>query len=339
MIKSAADSLPFNALDTQSSYYDLQSLDKLRVQARGDDKDKALEQAAQQFEAIFMRMMLKSMRDAQDALADEDSPFNSSSMKFYRDMNDQQLATQMSQNGNMGLAEVVLRQFGGDEKYKNAGLLNSDNRFSTNMAMPMDISQLNRIKSSQQSTFSDDAISAHLTAQTNGPTDIEKTPEFNTQLDFVSYLMPHAEQAAKQLGVEPKALIAQAALETNWGKQVIKSNGGSSHNLFGIKADRRWQGDSSQVTTLEFVEGVPERQSASFRAYPSFADSLKDYVDFVSKSPRYKDAVANAGNTRAYFDNLQQGGYATDPDYANKIMRVLDSDVFNYQALSSKGAK
>ncbi len=329
-----------NTLDAQSNYYDLQSLDALRQKAHSDDKKEALAQAAQQFEAIFMRMMLKSMRDAQDAIADEDSPFNSSTMKFYRDMNDQQLATQLAQNGNMGLAEVVLRQFGGDENYKNADLLNSDRRFSPHLAMPMDMNAIQRVKSTGKETdspFNTKSLDAHFESQGLSSTQTPKT--FESKEAFVAYLMPHAEKAAKPLGIAPQALVAQAALETNWGKQVIQHGQQSSHNLFGIKADKRWDGERSQVTTLEFVDGVPERQMASFRAYPSFEDSLKDYVNFVSTSPRYQGAVANANNTRTYFEQLQQGGYATDPEYANKIMRVLDSDVFHTGTLSSKGAK
>ncbi len=350
MLKPSTDTLGLSPQDTSANYYDLQSLDNLRKQAHSGDKKQALEQAAKQFEAIFVRMMLKSMRDAQDALADEDSPFNSSSMKFYRDMNDQQLASQMSQNGNMGLADVVLRQLGGDENYKNADLLNSDTRFNTTgVNSGMDISSIQRVKQAlltQLSVDKDKPVNTATdvndlpaNAATASNTSKDKAPAFETPEQFVQYLLPLAKKAANALGIDPKALVAQAALETNWGKQVIQHNQGSSHNLFGIKADQRWQGNASTVSTLEFINGVPERQHASFRAYGSFDESLQDYVNFVKGSPRYSNAVAQADNTQAYFENLQQGGYATDPEYANKIMRVMDSSPFDSAFLSHKGAK
>ena len=140
-------------------------------------------------------------------------------------------------------------------------------------------------------------------------------------------LWPHASEAAARLGLPPEALLAQAALETGWGRHVIRrADGGSSHNLFGIKADGRWQGERASTQTLEYVDGVAVRVRDHFRAYASHADSFNDYVDFLQRNPRYRDALQRTGDAAAYFSALQAAGYATDPAYATKIQRILDGD-------------
>ena len=141
--------------------------------------------------------------------------------------------------------------------------------------------------------------------------------------DFVRKLHPYAEQAAKELGVEPKVILAQAALETGWGRSLIKnSNGSNSFNLFNIKADKSWQGKQAQVSTLEFEQGVAKKVNAGFRSYASFQESFQDYVAFIKNNPRYGDALKQAGNGERYLHELQRAGYATDPNYANKIMSI-----------------
>ena len=141
--------------------------------------------------------------------------------------------------------------------------------------------------------------------------------------DFVRQLHPYAEQAAKELGVEPKVILAQAALETGWGRSLIKnSNGSNSFNLFNIKADKSWQGKQAQVPTLEFEQGIAKKVNAGFRSYASFQESFQDYVDFIKSNPRYGDALKQAGNGDRYLHELQRAGYATDPNYANKVMSI-----------------
>jgi flagellar protein FlgJ len=155
----------------------------------------------------------------------------------------------------------------------------------------------------------------------------DKVSAFETPQEFIAALLPSAEKAAAEIGLDPLALVAQAAVETGWGQQIIHSaQGKNSHNLFGIKADSRWQGDKALVETLEFSEGVPRKEQAQFRSYSSFDDSLKDYVNFVKQSPRYADAVQKSADSKAYFDSLQEAGYATDPKYSNKVIDVLNSD-------------
>ncbi len=146
---------------------------------------------------------------------------------------------------------------------------------------------------------------------------------FSSPQDFVQHMLPMAEQAAQELGVEARFLVAQAALETGWGKHMIRTGEGkSSHNLFGIKTHNSWEGDSARVVTTEFVGGKRERQVAQFRAYDSYADSFNDYVSFLKSNPRYQEALSMADNGDVYARELQKAGYATDPQYARKISQI-----------------
>ncbi len=143
-------------------------------------------------------------------------------------------------------------------------------------------------------------------------------------------LLPHARRAAQALGVAPEVLIAQAALETGWGRAMIRHpNGENSFNLFGIKANEEWQGSRVTVPTIEFVDGVMERRQSAFRAYPSASESFEDYVDLIRNSSRYQSARANASDPAAYVHGLQAAGYATDPDYAEKVLAVMESPALN----------
>ena len=141
--------------------------------------------------------------------------------------------------------------------------------------------------------------------------------------------MPIAEKVAGELGVDPKVLLAQAALETGWGKHVIQQGSDSSYNLFNIKADSRWQGEQVQVSTLEYRDGVAQREQAAFRSYGSYEESFNDYVSFLKNSPRYQNALQQAANPFAYVDALQQAGYATDPEYSNKISRIYSGELIS----------
>jgi flagellar protein FlgJ len=142
---------------------------------------------------------------------------------------------------------------------------------------------------------------------------------------FVEKLTPYAQKAAAALGVQPEALLAQAALETGWGKlQTKMADGSPSFNLFNIKADKRWNGDKATVSTLEYRDGVPVRENASFRAYESYEQAFDDYARFIQQNGRYQDALKNASDSKKYLQGLQEAGYATDPEYANKILNVLE---------------
>lgn len=292
--------------------HDVQGLDSLRKAAKAGDK-KALEEAAKQFEGIFVRMMLKSMRDAQDVLADEDSPFNSQQVKFYRDMHDQQMASDLAANGSVGLASIIVQQLGQDsDRYTPAAVVRDDGN----------LSGINQ-RRLQQTERAREQVLGPLSQEAS------KRAAFASPQEFVSTLLPHAEQAAKALGLDARALVAQAAVETGWGQKMIhRGDGRNSHNLFGIKADKRWQGDKAVVPTLEYRDGVARVEKAPFRAYASFAEALEDYAAFIKDNPRYQGALAHGGDSAAYFAALQDAGYATDPQYAEKVINVLNGDIF-----------
>ena len=143
--------------------------------------------------------------------------------------------------------------------------------------------------------------------------------------EFVRELWPAASRAGAELGVDPELLIAQAALETGWGRAIVHDGQGrSSHNLFGIKADSRWSGSRISVKSLEYEGGVAVRARAHFRSYDSFDQSFDDYAAFVRTSPRYGDALRQASDPQAYMHALQAAGYATDPHYAAKVLHIYD---------------
>ena len=147
---------------------------------------------------------------------------------------------------------------------------------------------------------------------------------------FVRRMWPHAQDAARQLGVAPEVLIAQAAHETAWGRSVPRfADGRTSHNLFGIKANRGWQGERVVNSTFEFINGVPVRQQDGFRAYRSYGESFSDYVSFIQVNPRYQQALAQVKDGAAYLRALQQAGYATDPNYAKKIQGLINGPSFD----------
>jgi flagellar protein FlgJ len=159
---------------------------------------------------------------------------------------------------------------------------------------------------------------------------------FSSPAEFIATMLPMAEKAAKRLGVEPRFLVAQAALETGWGKSMIKQKDGSnSHNLFGIKANG-WNGESAKVTTTEYVNGKATKQVAGFRAYDSFEQSFNDYVRLLENNDRYKPAIQVAsasGDSERFVNELQRAGYATDPQYARKINQIARK-VQTYQTIA-----
>jgi len=302
-------------LELSRNANDIAGLDTLRRAAQSGDK-KALKEAAQQFEGIFVQMMLKSMRKAQDVMSDKDSPFNSEQVKFYRDMHDQQLANDLSSNGSIGLADIIVRQLGqlGDGYMPASAVRNDGN-----------LSSINRqsIKSVDQTQG---AMSASKGLQGHEPKTFQafKHAAFDNPQEFISQLLPAAKQAAEQLGLDPLAMIAQAAIETGWGKKMIHTDEGkNTHNLFGIKADKRWQGDRTIVSTVEYENGLASPKKAPFRTYDSFTEGMQGYVDFLKENPRYQQALNNSHDAKSYFKELQQAGYATDPAYADKVLAVL----------------
>jgi flagellar protein FlgJ len=338
-------------LDAAFNYNDLQGLETLKVGARDDDP-KALQAVAQQFESMFISLIMKSMRDATDVMAsDLESSYQT---KFYRDMHDQQLSLSLSQNGGFGLAEILYEQLAESQNPSRPDLYSIDvkgmdesNRpilpftgldASTQSMIDNLTSNLSPETSDELAALANSFLQEHvmneapedITLQRASSSQLGKSEVFTSPEDFIEKVLPVAEKAAKALNLEPKFLVAQAALETGWGKYVIDNEQGkSSYNFFGIKADQRWQGDSATATTHEFIEGKKLTVKEPFRSYNSIEESFNDYVDFISGSERYKAAVASSDNGETYAKELQNAGYATDPKYAEKIARIANSDWFS----------
>jgi peptidoglycan hydrolase FlgJ len=313
-----------NPLDKQN-YFDLGDLNSLRQDAlkSGGDKqasDQALKKAAQQFESIFTQMLLKSMRKANEAMEDKNSPFNSSGVKFFEEMHDQQLSMDLSSKGSLGLADLIVQQLSPTKDgYKPASVLRNDSNFSPVETQPQATNKI------------DDKVD--LTHSINKDTSEQNT--FDSPESFVTSIWQHAKNAAQKIGLNPAVMVAQAALETGWGKHIInQSDGSSTHNLFNIKANKDWQGGSAKKLTLEFEQGLPVKKQANFRVYESIKESMNDYIDFLQNNERYSEALKQVDKPQGFLKALQNAGYATDPNYASKIQSVLNRSEFK-QILSS----
>ncbi|WP_312935374.1 flagellar assembly peptidoglycan hydrolase FlgJ, partial [Pseudomonas sp.] len=172
-------------------------------------------------------------------------------------------------------------------------------------------------------TFAAPATGTQILGRTVAQPPLAPQKAFSGSDEFVSTMLPMAEKAAKRIGIDPRYLVAQAALETGWGKSVMRNaDGSSSHNLFGIKATGKWQGGEASAITSEFREGKFVKERAAFRSYESYEDSFHDLVSLLQNNGRYKDAVAAADKPEQFAKELQKAGYATDPDYARKIISI-----------------
>ncbi|AVJ55355.1 flagellar assembly peptidoglycan hydrolase FlgJ [Idiomarina sp. OT37-5b] len=301
---------------------DNHSLDALRKEAFGDNKEQALRAAAQQFEAIFLNMVLGSMRKANDVFA-EGNMLNSRYGNMYRDMYDQQLTSELSSQGSLGLADLMVKQLSGQ-----AGL-NDAQRYGANLGEARMASNPKSHEPVATQTLSDqggiDAGLYYGNQRVNTAKLSDSEARFTTPQDFIDAIKPHAEKVAAEHGLNADVLVAQAALETGWGQRLIPGrHGGSSNNLFNIKADQRWNGDKSHVATLEFDGDVAKKERAAFRSYQNVEQSLQDYVEFIKGHPRYQQALQVADKPVEYARQLQQAGYATDPQYADKIQAVMN---------------
>ncbi|WP_372872549.1 flagellar assembly peptidoglycan hydrolase FlgJ [Shewanella sp.] len=352
-------------LSNASHFLDIGGLDKLRAQAKADDKA-ALKEVAKQFEGIFVQMLMKSMRDA-NAVFESDSPFNSQYTKFYEEMRDQQMAVDMSQKGILGLADLMVQQLSPkDSPLTPASVLGGDKRFAIGDAPQMirreDVMTPNtptvvsdvvpvveaaklpvtaNPEQFHQGPTLDDAASLvieEILAGRTTATQLAKERDnysFQSRQEFIRTLMPMAQTAAKRLGTQPELLIAQSALETGWGQKLIRREDGSSgNNLFNIKADKRWQGEKAAVNTLEFSQGVATKQRADFRVYDTLEQSFGDFVEFLKRGERYGEALSQADKPAAFVQGLQNAGYATDPHYADKVMRVMQAVTSELKAMA-----
>jgi len=303
-------------------YTDFSGLNALKHSA-GDDKQAALEEVARQFESIFLSEMLKSMRKAGDVFA-EGNYLNSNQSEMYRDMFDSQLSLTMAGGQGTGLADALVRQL----SKSIPGMDKQGSPLAAQKKVLTDYERSLPVISHRLPERVDEVAEVAQKSNANPVAPTAMLPEqFDSPEHFVSTLLPVAETIAADTGISPKLMVAQAALETGWGRHMIRGDGNQpSFNLFGIKADKRWQGDAVTITTTEFREGVPMKERADFRAYPDYESSFRDYVAFLESNPRYRDVLASADQPDVFARKLQEAGYATDPQYGDKINRIMNRD-------------
>ncbi|EMC0022912.1 flagellar assembly peptidoglycan hydrolase FlgJ [Enterobacter cloacae] len=283
-----------NAFDKlEQPAFDVRSLDTLKREA-GRQTPGALKAAAKQMEGIFVQMMMKSMRDA----TFKDDLLSSQSSEMYTAMHDQQIAQNIAGSGQLGFADLIVRQLGGE----------SDEP----------------VVSAPGRDFLRPGLSS---APATGPLRLPAPVSFAKPAEgahpFIARLLRPAQAAAQQSGLHPHLILAQAALESGWGKREIPAaDGRPSHNLFGIKATGDWRGKTTEITTTEYINGVKQKVKAAFRVYDSYEHALSDYAKLLTKNPRYR-GVAQSASPEQGAKALQAGGYATDPAYAKKLITII----------------
>ncbi|RUR08864.1 flagellar assembly peptidoglycan hydrolase FlgJ [Legionella sp. km772] len=288
---------------------DFKSLHELKRESRQDSK-KALPQVAKQFEGLFLQSLLKTMRMSSH-FVDEKSPFRGRNAETFQEMLDGQYVDKMIKSpSGIGIAEMLTKQLGGKiDKTKT----------------PTEIGQI----AHQYTIPKGDALKINNAKTELAPKEAESTSSTMIE-NFVSSIWSKAKQAAASMGLDPKMLIAQAALETGWGQSVAKdSDGSSSNNLFNIKSGSNSDFASVKIKTTEYIADTPIKVSASFRKYESVEDSFNDYVALIKNNNRYQSALDHAGNPERYVNELSKAGYATDPNYGSKILSIYHSQELN----------
>lgn len=290
MALSLPSSSSFNTSNALAA--DARSLDRLKFAAGSSPE--ATREAAKQFESLFMREMIKSMREA----TMKSGLLDSAQGDLSTDLLDQQLSVQMSGQPG-GLSEAIARQ-----------LSQAMGGAAVQLAPPATLSLATPV----------------LRTQTTTPTPPASVPAPQGRDDFVEHLSATAERVAQDSGIPASFMLGQAGHETGWGKSEIKNaDGSSSFNLFGIKAGKGWTGKVAEVTTTEYIDGTPRKVVAKFRAYDSYEDSFRDYARLINNNPRYEKARAQTDSATAYATELQKAGYATDPAYARKLSGAIQS--------------
>ncbi|HEU5437022.1 MAG TPA: flagellar assembly peptidoglycan hydrolase FlgJ [Telluria sp.] len=297
--------------------FDTQSLGGLKQEAKAGSPE-ALKKAATQFEAMFINMMMKSMRDA----TPQDGPLDSQSTKQFTAMLDQQTSQNLAKRG-MGLADVLVRQLTSSAANAQALAIGGDGQTAHGgaaMPSPLSAEALMSTPGALAAQASSSGLSSGITASGK-----VQAPHVRSFQDKVG---ADAEAASRATGIPAKFMIGQAALESGWGKREIKNaDGSSSHNLFGIKAGAGWTGKTVNAVTTEYVNGVPQTRVEKFRAYDSYADSFKDYARLLANNPRYEKVLASGGDAHKFAHGLQKAGYATDPLYAAKLSKIISNSL------------
>ena len=273
---------------------DATALNQLKAQAR-DKTPEAIRETAKQFESLFMRELIKSMREATMKSGLLDNPGSD----LGADLLDQQFAVQMSGQPG-GLSDLIAAQLA-----RQMGVALPGSKTPPLSAQPL---------SALQRSSSVAAYQANTVRPGAG------------QSGFVAQHTAAAQRIARETGIPASYMVGQAGHETGWGQHEIKLRGGApSYNLFGIKADASWRGKVAEVTTTEYVGGVARKTTAKFRAYDSYAESFRDYARLITQSPRYSKVAQQTDSPLAFASSLQQAGYATDPRYAAKLSRAIET--------------
>ncbi len=307
--------------------FDANSLNGLKNAAK-ENSPEAIKGVAKQFEAIFMNMMLKSMREA----SPQDNPFDNEQSRTFTSMLDQQLSSNLASKG-LGLADVLVRQLSqGSNPINNTmeqavtdtpSASASDakpNAIISNPLSPSSNKPTNNLPDSK--ALSDYKNSPTETSLINNKADTKSLGDGATE--FKNRMSKHAEEASRTTGVPAHLMLGQAALESGWGKRELKgADGTPSNNLFGIKASGNWDGKVVEATTTEYIHGVKQKRIEKFRAYDSYADSFKDFANMMNNNPRYNKVMANLDSVNGYAQAMQNAGYATDPNYASKLASVI----------------
>jgi peptidoglycan hydrolase FlgJ len=305
----AADFSQINTLDPNT-------LSGLRRMTK-ENSPEAVKEAAKQFEALFLQQVMKSMRDA----TPKGGMFDSEESRMYQSMLDQQMSMHLStRGGGIGLAKVLERQMSASKETvtlpEGPVSLDTAIRRSFDAALP---------------PAAGEAAKSAVAAPTAGaasdiPANLPNMPAGAGPRAFVERVWPQAVEASRATGIPARFLVAQAALETGWGKHELKNADGSpSCNLFNIKAGKSWSGNTVSTSTTEYRNGVSAKEGARFRAYGSYAESFRDYARLIGNNPRYAGVVGQTDAT-AFARGLQSAGYATDPLYADKLARIINGN-------------
>lgn len=304
------------------NFYDFASLKQLKSDA--DDKNvESLKVIASQLESVFLQLVMKNMQDANESFKSD--IFSRDNEDFYQDMLNHQMSLSLSKAGGIGLADMIVKQ------------LQTTNQSTPKQATlrPLVMEQVIRknqpLPQTQVTNVVEKAVINQAPAVPEIATEakVETKPETESKSEFEAFIktmLPFAKQVASMIGIDPKLLIAQSALETGWGKHVIQvKENVSANNLFGIKA---FSVHDKQVTaeTTEYVNHQPVKEVAAFKSYASLLDSFVDYVKLL-QTKRYEKALANVDDPKTFLTELQNAGYATDPQYANKVLAIYENQM------------
>jgi len=306
-------------------YTDIQGLKELQYTK---NKDAAKKEIAQQFEAMFMQIVLRSMRDATKAVSS--GLFGNSQMEIYQDMFDKQISLMMS-NAKLGFAKLIEDNMDqlSHPQTKPSSTLEAHK-------IPADIASAPSIQRENKFVPIDNRLKYENKSATHALIDADRS-SFTSAEEFVKKLWSTAKKAASVIGTMPEILLAQAALETNWGKNILPQNQAqSSYNLFNIKAGSDWNKKTVMLDTIEQKNGILVKEKSKFRSYESYKESFMDYVNLLKGHTRYSTALNKASDPRQFIEAVHEAGYATDPGYADKVLKIFGSSLFQHLVAKAK---